>query len=151
MNKISSSSTSMVEGKHRLGVRVYYENTDAGGIVYYADYLKFSERARTEMLRAIGCEQQDNGKNYGISFVVRTCNVEFFKPGKLDDWLEVVTEILMVRGASILMRQNIKKGNHELVLMEVKLACISSDGSPVRIPIRLRDRMSDLILLKGDG
>ncbi len=151
MNKISSSSTLIVEGKYRLGVRVYYEDTDAGGIVYYANYLKFSERARTEMLRTIGYEHQDNGKNYGVSFVVRTCNVEFFNPGMLDDLLEVETEILMVRGASIRMRQNIKRGSQELVLMEIKLACISSNGNPVRIPIALRNRISDLILLKGDG
>ena len=151
MNNTSQSLALIVGGKHLHGVRVYFEDTDAGGIVYYANYLKFSERARTEMLRAIGYEHKDKGKNYGVSFVVSRCNVEFFKPGMLGDWLEVETEILMVRGASIRMRQNIKKGNHELVLMEVKLACISSDGSPVRIPIRLRDRMSDLILLKGDG
>jgi acyl-CoA thioester hydrolase len=151
MNNISPSSTLIVEGKHRMGIRVYYEDTDAGGIVYYANYLKFSERARTEMLRAIGYEHQDSRNNYGVSFVVRTCNVEFFKPSMLDDWLEVETEILMVRGASIRMRQNIKKGSQKLVLMEIRLACVSSNGSPVRIPITLRNRMSDLILLKGDG
>ena len=151
MNNTSQSPALIVEGKHRQRVRVYYEDTDAGGIVYHANYLKFSERARTEMLRAIGYEHKDKGKNYGVSFVVRTCNVEFFKPGMLGDWLEVETEILMVRGASIRMRQNIKKRSQNLVLMEIKLACISYNGSPVRIPITLRNRMSDLILLKGDG
>ena len=151
MNRISSSSAPIIDGKHRLKMRVYYEDTDAGGIVYYANYLKFSERARTEMLRAIGYEHKDKGKKYGVSFVVRTCNVEFFKPGMLGDWLEVETEILMVGGASIRMRQNIKKRSQNLVLMEIKLACISSNGGVMRIPTMLRNRMSDLILLKGNG
>jgi acyl-CoA thioester hydrolase len=151
MNRISSSSAPIIDGKHRLKMRVYYEDTDAGGIVYYANYLKFAERARTEMLRTIGYEHQGNGENNGISFVVRTCNMEFFKPGKLDDLLEVETKILMIRGASIRMRQNIKKENKELVLMEIKLACISSNGGVMRIPTMLRNRMSDLILLKGNG
>jgi acyl-CoA thioester hydrolase len=151
MNRISSFSAPIIDGKHRLKMRVYYEDTDAGGIVYYANYLKFAERARTEMLRTIGYEHQGNGENNGISFVVRTCNMEFFKPGKLDDLLEVETKILMIRGASIRMRQNIKKENKELVLMEIKLACISSNGGVMRIPTMLRNRMSDLILLKGNG
>ena len=151
MNNTSQSPALIVGGKHRHGVRVYFEDTDAGGIVYYANYLKFSERARTEMLRAIGYEHKDKGKKYGVSFVVRTCNVEFFKPGKLDEFLEVETKILMVRGASIRMRQSVKKGNQELVLMEIKLACISSNGGVMRIPTMLRNRMSDLILLKGNG
>jgi acyl-CoA thioester hydrolase len=151
MNRISSSSAPIIDGKHRLKMRVYYEDTDAGGIVYYANYLKFAERARTEMLRTIGYEHQGNGENNGISFVVRTCNIEFFKPGKLDDLLEVETKILMIRGASIRMRQNIKKENKELVLMEIKLACISSNGGVMRIPTMLRNRISDLILLKGNG
>jgi acyl-CoA thioester hydrolase len=151
MNRISSVSAPIIDGKHRLKMRVYYEDTDAGGIVYYANYLKFAERARTEMLRTIGYEHQGNGENNGISFVVRTCNMEFFKPGKLDDLLEVETKILMIRGASIRMRQNIKKENKELVLMKIKLACISSNGGVMRIPTMLRNRMSDLILLKGNG
>ena len=151
MNKISSSPDSIIDGKHRLRVRVYYEDTDTGGIVYYANYLKFAERARTEMFRAIGYTHIDNGQNSGISFVVRTCNVEFFKPGILDDVLEVETKILTVQGASILMQQSIKKRSQKLVLMVIKLACIGSNGKAIRIPITLRDPISDLILLKGDG
>ena len=151
MNKIILPSPSIIDGKHRLWLRVYYEDTDAGGIVYYANYLKFAERARTEMLRVIGYEQQRNGESYGIKFVVRTCNVEFFKPSMLDDLLEVETRILMIQGASIRMQQSIKKESHELVLMQIKLVCISLNGSAIRIPKTVRDQISDLILLKGDG
>ena len=151
MNEIGSTLTDISGSVHRLMVRVYYEDTDAGGIVYYANYLKFAERARTEMLREIGYEHKDNEKNHGINFVVRLCNIEFYKPGLLDDFLEVQTEILAVRGASIRMRQSIKKQSQDLALLEIKLACICSNGNVMRIPLKLRNRISGLIFVKGDG
>lgn len=151
MNKINQSPPSIIDGKHRLSVRVYFEDTDAGGIVYYANYLKFAERARTEMMREIGYEHTDTLENYGTSFVVKACNVEFAKPGRLDDLLEVETEILIIRGASINLRQKVKRGDEDLVRMDIKLAYISLNGGPIRIPLIVRDRMSDLIILKGDG
>jgi len=151
MNKIGLIPDSTSRSIHRLMVRVYYEDTDAGGIVYYANYLKFAERARTEMLRDMGSHHKNNEKNHGVNFVVQACNVEFYKPGLLDDFLEVQTEILAVRGASIRMRQSIKKKSQELALIEIKLACIASNGNVMRIPITLRNRMSSLIFLKGDG
>ena len=151
MNEIGLTPAAITESIHRLMIRVYYEDTDAGGIVYYANYLKFAERARTEMLREIGYEHKDNEKNYEINFVVRTCSIEFYKPGFLDDLLEVQTRILMVRGASIRMRQIIKKKSQELALIEIKLACVSFNGNATRIPMVLRNRMSGLIFLKGDG
>ena len=151
MNKINQSPPSIIDGKHRLSVRVYFEDTDAGGIVYYANYLKFAERARTEMMREIGYEHTDIRENYGSSFVVKACNVEFDKPGRLDDSLEVETEILTIRGASIQLRQKVKRGVEDLVRMDIKLAYISLTGAPIRIPLMVRDRMSDLMRLKGDG
>ena len=151
MNEIGLIPAATSASIHRLMVRVYYEDTDAGGIVYYANYLKFAERARTEMLRELGFEHKNNEKNHGANFVVRACNVEFYKPGLLDDFLEVQTEILAVRGVSIRMRQSIKKKSQEIALIEVKLACIASNGNVMRIPITLRNRMSGLIFLKGDG
>ena len=88
----------MGHGKHHLLVRVYYEDTDAGGFVYHANYLKFAERARTEMLRQFGIEHGKILKNHGVGFVVRACNMQFFKPGLLDDLLLVDSEVLVLNG-----------------------------------------------------
>lgn len=151
MNEITQTLPSIIDGKHRLLVRVYFEDTDAGGTVYYANYLKFAERARTEMMREIGHEHTDTRKNCGTNFVVKACNVEFDKPGRLDDFLEVETEILTIRGASIQLRQKVKRGVEDLVRIDIKLAYINMNGGPIRIPLILRDRMSDLIILKGNG
>ncbi len=150
MNKISSLANGFVDGKHCLPVRVYYEDTDSGGVVYYANYLKFAERARTEMLREIGSEHQVMKEELGVGFVVRTCNADYQKPAWLDDLLEVETEILAVRGASVQMRQTVKRDNEPLVIMEVKLACMSFDGKAARIPEGVTTRMTELIKFKSE-
>ena len=150
MNKIVSSATSIMDGKHRLPIRVYYEDTDSGGVVYYANYLKYAERARTEMLREIGSEHQAMKSELGIGFVVRTCNADYRKPAHLDDLLEVVTEILAVGGASIEMRQTVMRANEALVIMEVKLACMNFDGGAARIPKGVRTVMADLVISKSE-
>jgi acyl-CoA thioester hydrolase len=144
MNKIAPSVSTIADGKHSLPVRVFYEDTDAGGVVYYANYLKFAERARTEMLREIGSDHQVMKKELGVGFVVRHCNADFRKPARLDDLLVVETEIMEVRGASIQMRQTVKKANEALVIMDVKLACMSIDGAAARIPEAVRAAMADL-------
>tara|TARA_B100000315_G_scaffold259435_1_gene315495 strand:+ start:8111 stop:8566 length:456 start_codon:yes stop_codon:yes gene_type:complete len=150
MNKIDPSASSILDGKHRLPIRVYYEDTDSGGVVYYANYLNYAERARTEFLREIGSEHQDTKEKYGVGFVVRTCNAEYLKPAQLDDLLEVETEILAVRGASIQMRQSVTRANEALVIMEVKLACMNFDGGAARIPEGVRTAMADLIISKSE-
>ncbi len=146
MTKVVSPSNSIAHGKHHFFVRVYFEDTDSGEIVYYANYLKFAERSRTEMLREIGFGHKTLKENYGIGFVVSSCDVEFLKPAKLDDLLEIETEILMVRGASIKMRQKIKKDKKEIVIIDVKLACVGSNGSVKRLPPRLYKMMTGLNL-----
>ena len=119
---------------HRLQIRVYFEDTDAGGIVYYANYLKYAERARTELLRTIGFESSAYMENKGIGFAVRSCRADFIRPAKLDDQLEVATRVLKVKGASIRLRQVIKRGAEELVDMEIKLACMDAKGKAARLP-----------------
>jgi acyl-CoA thioester hydrolase len=150
MNKATSVADDISDNKHYLPVRVYYEDTDSGGVVYYANYLKFAERARTEMLREIGSEHQDMKDNLGVGFVVRTCNTDYQKPAWLDDLLNVETEIMAVRGASIQMRQTVKRDNEILVVMDVKLACMNFTGGAARIPKQVRARMTDLIFSKSE-
>ncbi|MBT3989643.1 MAG: tol-pal system-associated acyl-CoA thioesterase [Rhodospirillaceae bacterium] len=150
MNKIAPSASTIQDGRHRLPIRVYYEDTDSGGVVYYANYLRFAERARTEMLREIGSEHRVMKEELGIGFVVRQCNADYQKPAFLDDQLVVETEILAVRGASIQMRQTVTKDNEALVVMDVKLACMSFDGSAARIPKPVRMAMTELSISKSE-
>lgn len=116
-------------------VRVYYEDTDAGGLVYYANYLKYAERARTEILRARGIEQAELLREHGTGFVVRKCTVEYFKPARLDDRLTIQTQIHDITKATLAMRQVISKDGEKLVTLDVKLAVIrAEDGRVGRMP-----------------
>ncbi len=117
-------------------VRVYYEDTDAGGIVYYANYLRFAERARTEYIRALGCNQQEaleSEEKFG--FAVRHIDVDYKAPAVLDDALAVTCEIREYAGATAVMFQQIWRGEKLLVEIEVKVAYLSlSRKRPVRLP-----------------
>jgi len=150
MNRIQSLPEGIIENNHRFPFRVYYEDTDFGGVVYYSNYLKFAERGRTEMLREIGFKHQVMKDKLGVGFVVRTCNADYQKPAHLDDLLEVETKIIEVSGASIQMRQTITRDNETLVVMDVKLACMSSEGAAVRIPKEVQTRMAKLIISNGE-
>ena len=141
MNK--STSGASAEGIHIYPVRVYYEDTDAAGIVYYANYLKYTERARTEMLRDLGAENARLMKTEGLAFAVRRCEVDFFKPARLDDLLSVETRLIDIGGASVVADQRVKRDNAELVRMELKLACLSLDGRPARLPAAVKTRLEE--------
>jgi acyl-CoA thioester hydrolase len=120
--------------EHRFPVRVYWEDTDAAGIVYYANYLKFAERARTEMLRTLGVGQREMRETKGVAFAVRRCNVDYMAPAKLDDLLEVRTRITNLRGAAIEAEQIVARDNDQLVRLNVMLVCIGPGGNATRIP-----------------
>ena len=124
-------------------MRVYYEDTDAAGIVYYANYLKYAERARTEMLRDLGNENARLMKTEGLAFAVRRCEVDFFKPARLDDLLSVETRLIDIDGASVVADQRVKRDNAELVRMELNLACLSLDGRPARLPAAVKTRLEE--------
>ncbi len=141
MNK--SSSGASTDGIHIYPLRVYYEDTDAAGIVYYANYLKYAERARTEMLRDLGTENARLMETEGLAFAVRRCEVDFFKPARLDDLLSVETRLIDVGGASLVADQRVKRDNAELVRMELKLACMSLDGRPARLPAAVKTRLEE--------
>ncbi|MDP6390200.1 MAG: tol-pal system-associated acyl-CoA thioesterase [Alphaproteobacteria bacterium] len=129
---------------HVFSLRVYYEDTDAGGIVYYANYLKFAERARTELLRAVGADHAGLMADDGVAFTVKNCTIDFQRPARLDDALEVHTRFLEVGGASMSAEQVVQRGEEELVRMTVRLACVGSSGRPARLPVALRDVLKPL-------
>jgi len=115
--------------------RVYYEDTDAGGVVYYANYLKFMERARTEWLRAAGFEQTALLRDYGIKFAVRAITLEYLRPALFNDRLEVTVEPTEVRGSLIEVAQAVMRGTEILVQGAVKVVCLNTRSfKPVRIP-----------------
>lgn len=126
-------------------VRVYYDDTDAGGLVYHANYLKYAERARTELLRMAGFNQSELMSDEGIAFAVRHCSADFLKPARLDDALEVHTWVLEVNAVSIGMEQAIRCAGADVVLLRVKLACIATSGGLARIPGPVRRAMEDFL------
>lgn len=105
-------------------VRVYYEDTDAGGVVFYANYLKFFERARTEMLRAIGFEQDELIAKNGIIFVVTSIQVDYLTPARFNELLQVSAKVVLVKKASLIFEQIITRGNDVLCKGNVKIACL---------------------------
>jgi acyl-CoA thioester hydrolase len=104
---------------------VYYEDTDAGGVVFYANYLKYFERARTELLRAMGYEQDELANNEGIIFAVRSLTVEYIKPARFNQLLQVGAEIKQLKKASIEFVQNITRDNELLVTGDIRIACLN--------------------------
>ena len=130
-------------GCHLLPVRVYWEDTDAGGIVYHASYLRFLERGRTELLRALGIGQMALLAETGVAFVVRRMTVEFHGAARLDDVLTVATEPQLVSGATLGLRQSVRRGDAELIAAEVTCACIR-DGRAARLPAAVKARLGAL-------
>ena len=129
---------------HTFPVRVYYEDTDVAGIVYYANYLKFAERARTEALRMAGIDQSDLMREEGIGFVVRRCTADFLKPAKLDDLLTIETRLHDIGRVSIQMQQVIRRGEETLVELDVKLAVVGRDMSLIPLPARIKNALNKL-------
>ncbi len=131
------------DGRHWLPVRVYWENTDAGGIVYHSEYLKFAERARTEYLRLVGVHQSALLEAEGIAFAVASLSIDYKRPATLDDALVVESELAELGAASLLMLQTIHRGMDTVIArLRVKVACLSlRSGGPVRLPASIRSRL----------
>jgi len=125
----------------QIPVRVYYEDTDAGSVVYYANYLKYAERGRTEYLRGIGFENSKLAADEGVFLVVRHLEVDYRAPARLDDLLTVETQLVDLGKASFTMHQEIKRDGTVLVAMKVVLACVSTIGKVARMPPVLRDKL----------
>ncbi len=137
---------SVVLGRHRLPLRVYYEDTDAGGIVYHATYLRYAERGRTEAMRDLGVPHADLVRDCNLMFVVRRVKLDYLRPARLDDLLEVVTEPLELRAAIVSLRQDIRGALGSCAVAEIELACVTLDGArPARIPPRWRAAFEDML------
>ena len=134
--------------KHSNNIRVYYEDTDAGGLVYHANYLKFAERARTEMLRKMKIEQLILKNEYDIQFVVKNLFIEFFKSAQLDDLLNIKSIILNISAAKIIMEQTIYKKMILLAKIDVTLGSVNTKGKPSRLPKVVFERLNNNINAK---
>jgi acyl-CoA thioester hydrolase len=123
---------------HSFPVRVYYEDTDLAGIVYYANYLKFIERGRSEWVRDCGVDQGALRADQGIVFAVRKVDADYLKPAKFDDLLQVTTELVALGGASITLRQEVWRGEERLFTAHVVLVCLQETGKPARLSPHIR-------------
>lgn len=127
---------------HRFSLRVYYEDTDLAGIVYYANYLRFIERARTEWVRTLGVDQVALRDTDGIVFAVRRAEAEYLRPARFDDLLEVRTEMRAMTGVRLALSQDIWRGDDQLFAGIVTLVALTVSGAPARLPEALRARLS---------
>jgi len=120
---------------HQITARIYYEDTDAGGVVYHANHLKFAERARTELLRFLGFENKSIFDLHGVIFVVRRIEADYIRPGRLDDLLTIKTTIAEVKKTSVLMKQTIFRHEEKIFDMNIALVCIDGDKhKPTALP-----------------
>jgi len=127
---------------HTHSLRVYYEDTDLAGIVYYANYLKFIERGRTEVLRDLNIDQMALREDLGIVFAVRRVEADYLSAAKMDDELEVRTEVSELGKARIVMSQDIYRDQTHLFSAKVTLACLKENGKPSRIPADVAEILS---------
>lgn len=143
VKSVAAPAGEMADNEFLFPVRVYYEDTDAGGIVYYANYLKFAERCRSEFIRYLGSKQQEDlEKEDKTGWVVRHCEVDYMAPAVLDDELVVSCRITNVGGVTANMYQEIRRGTEVLVTIDVKAAHLSlKSKKPVRIPPELKARL----------
>lgn len=128
---------------HTLPIRVYYEDTDMAGVVYYANYLKFIERGRSEALRMLGIDQTAM-RDAGLVFVVRRLVADYLAPARFEDLLEVTTGITVVRGASVTMVQEVRHDGSALFRADVQIACMDLSGRPQRLPTEVREKLVKL-------
>lgn len=136
LNNAANNAANNFSAKYR----VYYEDTDAGGVVYYANYLKFFERARTDFLRNLGISQSQLIEQEKLAFIVKNCEIEYRKPAKLDDLIDVNVTVQQVGGASITMLQEIFRG--EEILSQLKIVIVSVDVEnfkPRKLPVDIAD------------
>jgi acyl-CoA thioester hydrolase len=148
---VSPPTSGRIEaGRHILPLRVYYEDTDAQGIIYYANWLRFLERGRTELLRMIGLEHSALRAQSGIDWIVRRCTIDYLKPARLDETIDIVTGCGEMRGASLDMIQQARRGDELLVSAELLIACMGDRGRPVRLPAQARTALQR-VAIEGDS
>lgn len=127
---------------HEFALRVYYEDTDLAGIVYYANYLKFIERGRSEWVRSLGLDQARLKADTGIVFAVRRVEADYLRPARYDDELVVETRAVSISAARIVLDQAVMRGAERLFAAQVVLVCLAGGGQPARIPALLRQKLA---------
>lgn len=135
----------LTDGVHRFPVHVYYEDTDAGGVVYYANYLRFAERARSEAIRALGASHGRLRDEAGVVLAVHRLAAEYLMPARLDDELVVQTRVLGATGAAIELEQEITRADKRLFNMKCTVVCVAKSGRPTRLPPPLAGAVAQFI------
>tara|TARA_B100000401_G_C52617233_1_gene629584 strand:- start:397 stop:804 length:408 start_codon:yes stop_codon:yes gene_type:complete len=125
-------------------IKIYYEDTDVGGVVYYSNYLKFLERARTEFISSVGLSNKKLSDEYKTLIIVKSCNIEYIKSAKLEDRLTIYSSIESFNKASFVMSQNIKKDNDLIIKAKLKLVTVNREGKPIKIPLVLKKELEIL-------
>ena len=121
--------------------KVYYEDTDSGGVVYYANYLKFLERARTDAITSLDFSNNKLIKKFGIFIIVKSCNLNFLRPAKLEDYLNITSKVMEVKNVSIKMKQNIFVNDSMIVDAEILLASVNNEGKPSKLPDEFKNEL----------
>ena len=121
--------------------KVYYEDTDSGGVVYYANYLKFLERARTDAISSLDFSNNKLVEKFGIFIIVKSCNLNFLRPAKLEDNLDIISKVIEVKNVSIKMKQNIFVNDSMIVEAEILLASVNNEGKPSKLPDEFKNEL----------
>tara|TARA_B100000161_G_C33541459_1_gene410868 strand:- start:589 stop:996 length:408 start_codon:yes stop_codon:yes gene_type:complete len=129
----------------RYDLKVFYEDTDAGGVVYYANYLKFLERARSEAIYSLGFSNTQLKENFGIVIIVKSCNINYIKSAVFEDKLSVFSSLKKLSNTSFIMQQEIKRDEELLSTSEICLVCINREKKPTKIPDELKSSLKDFI------
>lgn len=127
---------------HEFPVRVYYEDTDLAGIVYYANYLKFIERARSTLVREAGIDQGALKESAGLVFAVRHVDATYLRPAKLDDALTIATKLQQLSGAKLLFEQDVLRGEELLFSSKITVICMNGAGRVIRLPAEIRAKLA---------
>ena len=129
--------------KFKFNVKIYYEDTDSGGVVYYANYLKFLERARSETLYSLDFTNSGLFESHGILLIVKSCNIEYKKPAKFEDKLQIISEIISFTKTSFIMKQDIKRNDELISAAEIHLVAVDKNGKPSKIPEELKQKLEN--------
>ena len=129
--------------KFKFNVKIYYEDTDSGGVVYYANYLKFLERARSETLYSLDFTNSGLLENHGILLIVKSCNIEYKKPAKFEDKLEIISEVLTFTKSSFIIKQDIMRKDEIISVAEIHLVAVDKNGKPKKIPEELKQKLQN--------
>ncbi len=124
-------------------VKVYYEDTDTGGVVYYANYLKFLERARSEAIYSLGYSNSSILKKFGILLIVKSCNIEYKTPAKFEDRLDIISQFVSFTKTSFIMNQKIFRNKELISEADVHLVSVNENGKPSKLPSELKEKMDN--------